>query len=369
MSKTDSNGYVAKEQVADLLNIQDPNDLNGDGKLNIQDPNDLNGDGKKTFDFPFVTIEDVLVVDKNTILVANDNNYPFSTGRPGNDPQNPVIDNNEILLLKLQKPLNLAPGVGQPSALDLQFGSTGSDDVTLEPGQVLTTGDGADNIEAIAGNLISAGGGNDLVQVGSSASVLGNEGDDNIVVGQNGPASGTGIDGGNGKDTLVVVEANGRNNLFGGANADTIVVIEGSGQLQFGGSGDDVITSGGSNNRLYGGSGDDILNSNIKDSLFGGDGDDILFAGQGGGNRLTGGGGADQFWIVNASLPISKNIVTDFTQGIDVIGIAGIGVSQFSDLALLQQGDDTLVKIGNTELASLLGITANTLAANNFAFA
>ena len=64
--------------------------------LNIQDPNDLNGDGKTTFDFPFLTIENVLVVDKNTILVANDNNYPFSTGRPGNDPQNPVIDNNEI---------------------------------------------------------------------------------------------------------------------------------------------------------------------------------------------------------------------------------------------------------------------------------
>lgn len=355
LSQTDSNGYVAKQQVADLLNIQDPNDLNGDGKT--------------TFDFPFVTIEDVLVVDKNTILVANDNNYPFSTGRPGNDPQNLVIDNNEILLLKLEKPLNLASGVGQPSALDLQFGSTGSDDVTLQPGQVLTTGDGADNIEAIAGNLINAGGGNDIVQVGSSASVLGGDGDDNIVVGQNGPASGTGVDGGNGKDTLVVVEANGRNNLFGGADADTLVIIEGSGQLQFGGSGNDVITSGGSNNRLYGGSGDDILNSNTKDSLFGGDGDDVLFAGQGGGNRLAGGGGADQFWIVNASLPISKNIVTDFTAGIDVIGIAGIGVTQFSDLTLLQQGDDTLVKIGNTELASLLGITANTLAANNFAFA
>jgi alkaline phosphatase len=355
LSKTDSNDYVAKEQVADLLNIQDPNDLNGDGKT--------------TFDFPFVTIEDVLVVDKNTILVANDNNYPFSTGRPGNDPQNPVIDNNEVLLLKLEKPLNLAPGVGQPSALDLQFGSTGSDDISLKPGQVLTTGDGADNIEAIAGNLINAGGGNDTVQVGSSASVLGNEGDDNIVVGQNGPASGTDVNGGNGKDTLVVVEANGRNNLFGGAGADTIVVIEGSGQLQFGGSGNDVITSGGSNNRLYGGSGDDILNSNTKDSLFGGDGDDILFAGQGGGNRLTGGAGADQFWIANASLPISKNIVTDFTLGIDVIGIGGIGVTQFSDITLLQQGDDTLVKIGNTELASLLGITTNTLAANNFAFA
>lgn len=64
LSQTDANGFVAKQEIADLLNIQDPNDLNRDGKT--------------TFDFPFVTIESVVVVDSNTILVANDNNYPFS---------------------------------------------------------------------------------------------------------------------------------------------------------------------------------------------------------------------------------------------------------------------------------------------------
>ncbi len=355
LSKTDAKGYVVKEEVADLLNIKDPNDLNGDGKT--------------TFDFPFQTIESVLVIDKNTILVANDNNYPFSTGRPGNDPQNPKIDNNEILLLKLEKPLNLAPGLGQPAALDIKFGSPSSDDVTPKPGQVLITGDGADNIESVGGNLINAGGGNDTIQVGSNSSVLAGDGDDNVVVGQNGPASGTGVDGGNGKDTLVVVEAKASNSLFGAAGSDTLVVIEGSSQLLFGGSGNDTLTSGGSNNRLYGGSGDDILNSNTNDYLFGGDGDDVLFAGQKGGNRLTGGAGADQFWIANASLPTAKNVVTDFTLGVDVIGIGGIsGVTKFSDLTLTQQGSDTLVKTGNTELASLLGITANTLTANNFAF-
>ncbi|NMG20061.1 glycerophosphodiester phosphodiesterase [Brasilonema bromeliae SPC951] len=91
-SEKDANGYVAKEEVADLLNIQDPNDLNQDGSTK--------------FTFPFQTIENVLVIDKNTILVANDNNYPFSVGRP------PAIDNDEIILLGLEKPLSLDPRVG-----------------------------------------------------------------------------------------------------------------------------------------------------------------------------------------------------------------------------------------------------------------
>nr|WP_230966280.1 esterase-like activity of phytase family protein [Nostoc sp. NZL] len=351
LSKTDSNGYVVKEEVADLLNIQDPNDLNGDGKT--------------TFDFPFVTIENVLVVDKNTILVANDNNYPFSTGRPGDDPQNPVIDNNEIILLKLENPLNLAPGLGQPKAEEIKFGSTTSDDVTAAPNQTLFTGDGADFVEATQGNTIQTGNGDDTVLVGNDSSVSTADGDDQIFIGQNGPAQNTSANGGNGDDLVVVIEASGSNNLFGAAGADTLTVIEGSRQLSFGGSGKDTLTSNGSNNRLYGGSGDDKLFSNVDDSLSGGDGDDILFAGQQGSNSLSGGAGADQFWIANASLPTSKNIVTDFAIGIDKIGLGGI---VFSNLTVLQQGSDTLVKTGNTELALLLGITSTTLTANDFVF-
>jgi len=74
---------VAKEEVVDLLNINDPNDLNADSS--------------NKFRFPFVTIEDVLVVDENTILVANDN-YPGSGGR-SSEP-----DPNEVLLMKLDQP-------------------------------------------------------------------------------------------------------------------------------------------------------------------------------------------------------------------------------------------------------------------------
>ncbi len=91
-SKKDADGFVAKEEVVDLLNIEDPKDLNGDSST--------------TFTFPFETIENVLVIDEKTILVANDNNYPFSVGRP------PDIDNNEILVLQLDEPLNLDSRVG-----------------------------------------------------------------------------------------------------------------------------------------------------------------------------------------------------------------------------------------------------------------
>ncbi|MGD1871708.1 MAG: esterase-like activity of phytase family protein, partial [Mastigocoleus sp.] len=93
ISQVDENGFVEKEELVDLLNIDDPNDLNGDGET--------------TFDFPFVTIEDILVLDEKTILIANDNNYPFSVGR------GPDIDNNEVIVLELDEPLNLDSRLGQ----------------------------------------------------------------------------------------------------------------------------------------------------------------------------------------------------------------------------------------------------------------
>ena len=71
--------------------------------LQVADPLDLNKDGSTLFSFPFTTIEDVLVLDAHTILVANDNNYPFSLGR------GPDLDNNEIILLTLPTRLRVDP--------------------------------------------------------------------------------------------------------------------------------------------------------------------------------------------------------------------------------------------------------------------
>jgi hypothetical protein len=82
LDRVDANGNLIKEEVADLMNIYDPRDVAGDGKA------------KTVFTFPFVTIEDVLVLDNNRLLVINDNNYPGSAGREFGVP-----DNDEFIVL------------------------------------------------------------------------------------------------------------------------------------------------------------------------------------------------------------------------------------------------------------------------------
>ncbi|MBW4661243.1 MAG: esterase-like activity of phytase family protein [Drouetiella hepatica Uher 2000/2452] len=90
LNKVDEGGFVEKELIADLLNISDPQGLGGNGTIN------------GIFTFPFVTIEDVLPIDSQTLLIINDNNYPFSIGRTPGQP-----DNIEFIKIKLGTPLNL----------------------------------------------------------------------------------------------------------------------------------------------------------------------------------------------------------------------------------------------------------------------
>ena len=96
LTRRDPNGIFAKELVVDLLNIADPRGLA---------PSTQGG----VFRFPYFTIEAVLVLDANTLLVTNDNNYPATGGRGAE-----VKDANEFIWLRLPTPLRLAPGVGQP---------------------------------------------------------------------------------------------------------------------------------------------------------------------------------------------------------------------------------------------------------------
>lgn len=65
--KRDPEGFLEKKEVLDLLHIPDPDNIGGLGT--------------GAFSFPFVTIEGLVVIDAQTIGIANDNNYPFSVGR------------------------------------------------------------------------------------------------------------------------------------------------------------------------------------------------------------------------------------------------------------------------------------------------
>jgi hypothetical protein len=67
----DAEGYLRRIGHIDLLTIDDP-----DGKAVAGTPA-----SEGSFSFPFFTIEDVARVDDSHIIVANDNNLPFSGGR------------------------------------------------------------------------------------------------------------------------------------------------------------------------------------------------------------------------------------------------------------------------------------------------
>jgi hypothetical protein len=79
-------GTVRKTELVDLMKLADPFDLNADGQ--------------GTFTFPYTTIEDVLVLDPRTLLVVNDNNFPYGGGREL------ASDNTEFLKIRL--PFSLA---------------------------------------------------------------------------------------------------------------------------------------------------------------------------------------------------------------------------------------------------------------------
>jgi hypothetical protein len=51
--------------------------------------------------FPFVTIEDVVILDDRSLGVLNDNNFPFSAGRSPDTP-----DNNEFIVIRLDGKLD-----------------------------------------------------------------------------------------------------------------------------------------------------------------------------------------------------------------------------------------------------------------------
>lgn len=174
-----------------------------------------------------------------------------------------------------------------------------------------------------------------------------------------------------GHNSLAAPQSSSDNTLprFGTIESDTIEV-KGSDELIFAGDSEDLIDAVGSGgeNRIYAGSGDDTLILGTGDRLVGAEGDDVFFTTSGGENTITGGKGADQFWIASAEIPDAVNIITDFTIDEDVLGIAGLGIG-FEDINITRVENNALISINNSDIATLQGVDANDLGADDFTFA
>jgi len=74
LRRSDAAGFLEKHLVLDLLHIADPDGISvpaRPGEFGVGDP----------FSFPLQSVESLEVLDGQHLLIANDNNYPFSDGR------------------------------------------------------------------------------------------------------------------------------------------------------------------------------------------------------------------------------------------------------------------------------------------------
>lgn len=83
-SSTDEQGFLIKSEIADLLNIKDPHDLDGDGET--------------VFGLPMSTLEGLVILDDGQVGIISDNNYPF--GRARGEEAGPEA--TEFILLRLE---------------------------------------------------------------------------------------------------------------------------------------------------------------------------------------------------------------------------------------------------------------------------
>ncbi|PPT06134.1 Alkaline phosphatase [Geitlerinema sp. FC II] len=259
---------------------------------------------------------------------------------------------------------------GKP-AKDIMSGLAGDDN--------LYGAEGDDQLFGNAGNdFLSGELGNDLMFAGAENDFLdGGDGDD-AMAGELGDDT---LQGGLGNDLMF--GNGGFDRLDGGEGADTILggkdndILTGNfgDDVMAGEVGIDTVQGGDGNDLLFGNQDNDILDgSRGDDSLFGGQNDDILFGAGGndwlkgdlGNDVLIGGDGEDRFIIVNDG---SIDTIGDFTSGEDEIDLS-LGNFQPEDIVLQPNGNDTFVKIVNTDtvLAIVQNVAFDQLGTEDFSF-
>ena len=191
------------------------------------------------------------------------------------------------------------------------------------------------------------------------------DGDDTIT----GSASDDILRGKKGNDLLFSLDGNdwmngnqGNDLTDGGTGDDTL----------YGGKGFDTFTGGAGNDFIFGNRGEDILiGEKGDDTLYGGQGNDILVGSEGndflsgdlGDDTLVGEVGSDRFLL---SINFGIDTIDDFEVGQDLL-VLGKELS-FSQLTIAQDSGATLIRFAPTGeiLASLTGVSANSISAANF---
>jgi Ca2+-binding RTX toxin-like protein len=129
----------------------------------------------------------------------------------------------------------------------------------------------------------------------------------------------------------------GNDTLTGSTGDDTLAAGRDADQV-FGEDGNDLVNGNRGNDFVDGGNGNDTVNGGQDDdTLTGGGGNDIL-SGDLGNDLLTGGAGSDRF---DFRPDVGGDVITDFADGVDQIGLAG-GVT-FAALGLAQVGADVQI--------------------------
>ncbi|MDJ0745656.1 MAG: spondin domain-containing protein [Xenococcaceae cyanobacterium MO_167.B27] len=150
--------------------------------------------------------------------------------------------------------------------------------------------------------------------------------------------------------------------IFGTKNREKIRGFEGD-DLILSRRGDDTVEGGAGSDRIFGQRGDDyLLGDSGDDVIRGGAGDDVIDGGLDD-DKIWGNSGADQF-VLRAS--DGQDTIFDYKDGVDSFVLADGLV--FEDLTITQGAGRVELEITDTqkELATLIGVSANDLGAEDF---
>lgn len=158
----------------------------------------------------------------------------------------------------------------------------------------------------------------------------------------------------------VLIGEAGNDTMFGDAEDDTLLGGPGADML-FGDAGNDTLIGGEGNDKLEGGPGNDSLRGGAgNDSLFGEAGDDLIFGGPGN-DTLHGGPGSD---IYALAVGDGTDVILVFEDGQDKIGLPT--ELPFDQLSITQDGTNTLINVGDEQLAILQNTSASQITLSDF---